>query len=596
MSQQIQEVKDATDIVQVIGEKISLQRSGKNFRALCPFHSEKSPSFFVVPEIQAFRCFGCGEKGDVFTFLQKYDGLTFGESLKLLADRVGIKLEERQFSTEDHLRERLLEILELTKKYYHFLLTDHRMGEVGRAYLKDRKTSQEIIKQFQLGYSLPSWDGLIKYLVGKKKFHILDLVQAGLVIQRSQVSGKSERPSDYYDRFRGRLMFPLTDHRGRVVGFSGRTLEKDAKTAKYINSPETLLYHKSQLLFGYSHNYRQIRDANSVIVVEGEFDVLTSVQAHVGNVVAIKGSAFTKEHADRLRRAVDTIILSLDADNAGVEATKRAIEIVRPFPVRLRILPSDHFDGKDPDDIAREHPKRWRELAKESVSAYQFLIDSAFHTHDATSPEGKQDIVSELAPTINRIDHAVEKAHYSKLLAERLGVTENVLQQDLNKSQFTQGKKQEKKEESEEHHMTAREKVERYVLHVFLHLPQQLQPQLLGQIDTAKIEHPGLKRIAEFFIKKPEKQLLPQFFSSLPEELRELASDLYLLQHREIPSDQAEFDQAVSRWQGVVLQQEIQQLTNELSEVEKQGHADTEQRQEEILAKIVKLRAKLVKY
>ncbi|OGJ41036.1 MAG: DNA primase, partial [Candidatus Pacebacteria bacterium RIFOXYC1_FULL_39_21] len=350
---QVQQVKDATDIVQLISERVKLVRSGSSYKGLCPFHSEKSPSFFVSEQIQRYRCFGCGETGDVYDFLQKYDGLTFAESLQHLADRAGIKLKDYQRTPEDDLRERLLEILHLTKEYYHYLLTEHKQGESARKYLKERKINSASIELFQMGFAPSGWDGLIKYLHHKKKYSLDDLQQAGLIIR-----GGGGR---FYDRFRGRIMFPLKDHRGRVVGFSGRLLDAEPKEAKYINSPETLLYHKSRLLYGFKELLSEIQKQEAVIVVEGEFDVISSAQNHVNHIVAIKGSALTSEQVKLLARIVKKIILSLDADNAGVEATKRAIEVIGDTDIELRVIDLSTLEAgqKDVDELARHDPQTW---------------------------------------------------------------------------------------------------------------------------------------------------------------------------------------------------------------------------------------------
>lgn len=433
MTSQIRQVKEATDIVAVIGERVSLQRSGANFRGLCPFHSEKSPSFFVSEQMQRYKCFGCGETGDVFTFLEKYEGMSFYEALQLLATQAGVTLEKHIKTQDDDKREQLLKALNLAKEYYHFLLTKHKVGDKARQYLKTRGTTQQSIKLFQLGFSLNSWDGIINYLHKKKKFPLEILVDAGLVIK-----GKNNR---YYDRFRDRVMFPLTNHRGQVVGFSGRLLGstadgKQVKEAKYINSPETILYHKSELLFGLSQLYQFVRKERQVVVVEGEFDAISSSQAGVNNVVAIKGSALTEEHAKLLKRTVDTVILALDADSAGASATKKAIQTLRPTQIELRVISVP--EGKDPDDLARTQPKAWREAVKNSVSAYEFLINMAVGLHDPSKPEGKRAIMQELSPVLNTIDHAVELEHYVKELSQILNVQPDIVRKDLEKSRQQQ--------------------------------------------------------------------------------------------------------------------------------------------------------------
>ncbi len=420
---QVQQIKEASDIIQLIGERLSLQRSGSNFRGLCPFHSEKSPSFFVNEQFQRYTCFGCGEKGDVFTFLEKYEGMTFGEALKYLADRAGITLEQQSPDPAETERIRLLGLLDLAKEYYHYLLTQHEVGEPARVYLKERGVTQESIKVFRLGYAMSAWDSLIHYLHTKKKYEVRDVIAAGLAIQ-----GKNNRP---YDRFRNRLMFPLANHRGQIVGFSGRLLDNQAKEAKYINTPETLLYHKSQMLFGLSELYQPIRQKREVVVVEGEFDVISSAQAHVNNVVAIKGSALTTEHARLLSRVADRALLSLDMDAAGVEATKRAIAVAKNTNLELRVIQIPN--GKDPDELARQDPAAWRQAVKNTSSVYDFFLTAAVRRFDPAQPEGKRQIMEELAPILAEIPLVVEQEVYIKKLAELLDTSATAVKTDIDR-------------------------------------------------------------------------------------------------------------------------------------------------------------------
>ncbi len=429
---QIRTVKEANNIVEVIGERIKLDAAGINYKACCPFHGEKTPSFFVNPSLQRYRCFGCGVSGDVLDFLQNFDGSTFYEALKTLADRAGITLQEFQRTREDEEREILLEILSLAKEYYHFLLTKHEVGQVGRAYLQSRGTTSESIKIFQLGVASSAWDSLLKYLHHKKNYSLEQIEKTGLIIK-----GKGGR---YYDRFRERLMFPLKNHRGQVVGFSGRSLSQDVKEAKYINSPETALYHKSQLLYGYSELFREIKKKEQVIVVEGEFDMISSTQAHVNHVVAIKGSALTQEQITLLSRVAKTIILSLDADEAGVKAMERAIPMVKAKGLDLKVIDLKHSPlltathrAKDPDELAREQPKLWRELTESAVSVYEFLQNHALDVYDSSKPDGQRQIINYLAPIFETIDHSVEKEFYIQRLAKALNVRESLLKADLTK-------------------------------------------------------------------------------------------------------------------------------------------------------------------
>ncbi len=309
---------------------------------------------------------------------------------------------------------------DLTQKYYSYLLTAHKSGEPARQYLKERGLNQALAKNYGLGFAPEGWDHLTTYLHQKKKIPLRDLEEAGLIIKGQ--GGK------YYDRFRGRVIFPLHDHRGRVVGFSGRLLSSSAKEAKYINTPETAVYHKRYLLYGYHQNLDAIREKEAVIIMEGEFDVLSSVQAHVKNVVAIKGSALTQEQIRILSRTVKTIYLALDADNAGIAATSRAIELVQPFPVALRIIPLT--GGKDPDDLARQDPKAWRETTDHHVSAFEYVLEATSRQQDLTTAQGQKVVTNTLLKLLLTIEHAVERSFYLKQLAEKLHVPEAVLEED----------------------------------------------------------------------------------------------------------------------------------------------------------------------
>jgi len=440
---QVQTVKEAINIVEVIGERIDLNRSGGHFKACCPFHSEKSPSFFVSESMQRYKCFGCGESGDVITFLEKYEGMTFIEALEYLANRAGIVLQKMAHSPADDERKVLLEILDLAREYYHYLLTEHAVGEPGREYLKNRGVTSESVTLFQIGFAKSDWDGLFTYLTKKKKYDPQLIEKTGLCLKGNR--------GGYYDRFRNRLMFPLKNHRGQVVGFSGRVLDPTVKEAKYINSPETSLYHKSEMLFGYAELLQHIRTAKSVIVTEGELDVIASTQAHVNNVVAVKGSVLTTQHAQLIKRVAQKVILSLDTDSAGIEATKRAIRVLQPEELELRVaqIPA----GKDPDELVKQDPSLWRDAVKKTLSIYAFLIEQALRVHDASTGEGKRQVMQEVGPVLAEMTHAVEQDFYIKMLAQKLSVREELVREDIRRAAnygpkgYLRVKKQEKEQE-----------------------------------------------------------------------------------------------------------------------------------------------------
>lgn len=608
---QIQEIKEANDIVEVIGSRLDLKRSGANYRGLCPFHSEKSPSFFVNEVLQRFRCFGCGEAGDVYEFLQKYEGMTFYEALQHLAEKAGIQLESVARSPEDELRDQLKTVLDLSRQYFHYLLTDHETGQRARDYLKERGITKESIDLFQIGYSLPGWDGLLSYLHTKKKIPLEAIEKAGLIIRGSRASGGLQggtAPSarHFYDRFRGRIMFPLKDHRGQVVGFSGRTMEKDVKEAKYINTPETALYHKGKMLYGYSELFNFIRQEKKLIVVEGEFDVISSVQAHVNNVVALKGSALTEDHAKLLARSVDSVILSLDTDSAGVEATKKAIAVLRPTELELRALVIG--EGKDPDELARRDPKAWRETTKQSVSAYQFLINAAAQKFDPATAEGKRGIMKELGPVLASVPHAVELEFYLKELSRVLGVQKEVVRTDITRYQEKQALGLTTRTASgtptaatatasEKALGSRRHTLEEYLLFLLFHhdAPELVAHARELRETEIELQAPGANALLDRLIevRPPDLQtfarILPQDQQQLLFELHSHPKHIGMLENIQLD---AEWKHTIQDWKTEAIRERVEKLTARLTELDAklEKTAEEDKEQDELLRQIVRMR------
>src|SRR3989344_2282337 len=406
----IEEVQRKTDIVDLISQYVTLKKSGRNFKALCPFHEEKTPSFMVSAERQIFKCFGCQEGGDAFAFLMKKEAMEFGEALRYLADKAGIELKQYQPTQNQKHKEKLLAINHLASEYYHYLLNQHKSGTKALQYLLKRGISKTSIKTFKLGFAPLAWEGLAKYLHNKKGYSLEELEAAGLSI-------KGEK--GFYDRFRGRVMFTLFDLRSRVVGFAGRVMEKDPK---YINTPETEIYHKSQVLYGLETTKEAIKKANKAVVVEGELDAISSYQAGVKNVVAIKGSALTSEQIDLLKRFTDNLALALDADAAGDAAARRGIELAEAAGMNIRVINLKY--GKDPDECAQHSSRLWKDSVDQAVPIYDYLIASAKKRFGTDTPEGKRQISEEVARVLSTISNQVVKAHYIKKLAEVLDVGE----------------------------------------------------------------------------------------------------------------------------------------------------------------------------
>jgi DNA primase len=414
-------VKEAIDIVQYIGRYISLKKSGRNFLGLCPFHGEKSPSFNVNPERGIFKCFGCGVSGDVISFVMQREGMSFGDALKLLADEAGITISKvGKSDNEQQKEERLYEILELSARFYAHILQKHATAEPAREYVRERGLGEvngsEIVKIFQLGYAPSGWRNLADFLL-KKGYSLNELFESGMVVRSQKGEGERVR---YFDMFRGRLVFPLMNKVGKVVGFSGRVM--DGSKPKYINTAETALFHKREFLFGFYQARETIRVEDSVIVVEGEMDMLSSFRVGVKNVVAVKGSALTVEHLHLIGKFTKRLMLCFDADKAGDMAQIRAINdaIERGFEVKVIQL----AEGKDADEVIRRDEQEWREAIKNAVPFYDFLIDVAVRRYGVNSAQGKSQIAKEILPIIKQIGDLITQTYYVQKLAALLGVDE----------------------------------------------------------------------------------------------------------------------------------------------------------------------------
>lgn len=428
---QVEEIKRKVNIVSLVGEYVDLKNTGRNHKGLCPFHGEKSPSFMVNEELQIYKCFGCGVGGDVIKFLMEIEGLEFIEALEKLAKRAGVKLERKRRDGQGSEKRRMLEMHSLAGEYYHYLLMEHKVGETARKYLLGRGINKKIWETFRLGFSLSTWDGLSKFLIEKKGFKEAELVSAGLSIKGSR--------GGVYDRFRGRIMFPLLDSGEKVVGFSGRVIPEFARKdePKYINSPETLVYHKSQMLFGLVQARQAIRKKGQVVVVEGELDMISSFMAGVTETVAIKGSALTEEMVERVARLCNLVILALDADEAGEEALKKSIETLEKRGLDIKVV--YWSDGKDPDELARKNPLLWRKLVAKPVSVYEWIMKKAFDRWGVDTPESIKKVVKMTVPYLSKIENRVVAEVWVKRFAEKLGVSKERVWEEVEKS----GKKSE---------------------------------------------------------------------------------------------------------------------------------------------------------
>ena len=417
----IREVKQRLGIMELVSEYVTLQKAGRNFKGLCPFHSEKHPSFFVFPEQQTWHCFGaCGTGGDIFSFVMKKEGIDFGQALRLLAQREGIAIGPLEAPTRaaHEGEEELFRLNEAVAEYYHHLLLSAKAGEAARSYLARRKVTPETIKEFRLGFSPDTWETTKNYLLDKG-YKGQELLGAGLILEKE--GGGS------YDRFRNRLMFPICDIQGRVTGFGARAL--DDSLPKYINSPQTSVFDKSSILYGIDKAKSSIRKKNAVIIVEGYTDVLTAHQHGWQNVVGSMGTSLTEKQVGLVKGLTNNITLALDADLAGEEATLRGKAILAHSNAEAEVilLPS----GKDPDEVIRDDPALWRKLVEQAMPILDFAFQSVISKVDINKAKDKSLAVQKLLPSIREIKDPVQKLHYVQKLARELRIEESTIRTAL---------------------------------------------------------------------------------------------------------------------------------------------------------------------
>jgi len=420
MDNQIEEIKRKVDIVALIGEYVSLKKAGRNYKALCPFHAEKTPSFVVSADRQIFKCFGCGEGGDVFAFVKRADGVEFGEAIRKLAARAGVQLKEYKPSGIEKRRELIFSINKLAAELYNFLLTKHEVGKAALGYLHARKISDPSIKKFQLGFA-PERQDLATRFFFKKGFSKEDLGAAGV-----SVSGDGNKN---FDRFKGRVMFPIKDSQGRVVAFSGRAL--GSREPKYLNSPDSIVFNKSNSLYGIDLAKGEISRQKTAILVEGNLDVISSHQVGVTNTVAPLGTALTEKQLTILRRTADKLLFGFDVDIAGGSAAKRGIELAEEAGFSVKVI--ELGEDKDPDLLIRKNPTVWKERIKKAVPVYDFVISVAARQSNLTEAEGKRQISKEVLPFIAKIADEISRDHYIQKIAALLDVSEEAVRADLKK-------------------------------------------------------------------------------------------------------------------------------------------------------------------
>jgi len=420
MSDTVQQIKDRLSIVDVVSQYVKLERAGSSLRARCPFHAERTPSFHVSPERGTYHCFGCGVGGDIFSFVEAIEGLDFKGALKVLAEKAGVEIVyERGGKEKKDERDRLFELMETAAIFY-----SSRLSDAAKKYLKERGLHGTTLKEFRLGLANDAWSEASEYFK-TKKFTDNEIIDAGL-------AKKNERGS-LTDKFRNRIMFPINDSAGRTVGFSGRVFGEKAspEAPKYLNSPETVLFHKSRILYGFDRAKLAIRKHNCAVLVEGQMDLLASHQAGWGNTVAVSGTAFTLEHASLIRRMTENLVIALDADEAGIKAAGRAARAALQGGLNVKVaqLPQ----GSDPADlILKEGKEAWSSAIREAKDIITFLLD-VLDEHSKGKDRFRRAVESIVLPFLSDVRSPIAREQYQREIARRLDVSEAAVAEALSK-------------------------------------------------------------------------------------------------------------------------------------------------------------------
>lgn len=566
----IELIKSKINIVDLIQEYLPLKKSGVNFKANCPFHQEKTPSFMVSPERQIWKCFGCGKSGDCFKFLMEKEGIEFKEALDILAQKTGVVL-KRVSDKNRGETERLLAANLKASQFFHYLLLDHPLGKKPLDYLKKRGISLQTIKTFSLGYAPKNWEALTS-LMKKRGFTDRELIQAGLAVPSKK---------GCYDRFRGRVIFPLVDVRGRIIGFSGRVL--DSSVPKYINTPQTPIFDKSRFLFGLSLAKESIRQAGKVILVEGEMDMILSYQEGVENVVASKGTALTEAQINLFKKYADTLVLCFDTDLAGDSAQRRGIEMAEAAGMNIQVATLK--GSKDPGEIIIKDSKAWFEATGGAEPIYDYYLKSAEKRFNLKTAADKKKAFLELIPIWKKIADPLVREHYVQKLAALLQVNEEWIRDNMGKptpNQAAWNKIEPAKDDQVS--MDRRMMLEEYLISLLLHIPQShtyipnFPETLLTQEDLRQI-YVSLVLTFDSISFQGKNFQISEFVKNLPSDLVERVDSLYLMQLDERLTDvqhwQKEVDLAINELKKMLIKSSLEKLSLQIKNAQEFAKIET---------------------
>lgn len=534
----IDEIKQKIDVVDLVGEYVDLKKAGRNYRGLCPFHGEKTPSFMVSPELQIFKCFGCGEAGDIFSFYQKIEGLEFPQALENLAEKAGVKLPKKSYDPDKSQKKVIYALNELSAKFYNYLLTKHKVGKEALKYLKDKRgLTDATIKDFNLGYAPDSWDSLVGFLKGKKHKGE-EILAAGLIV--------SAKSGNYIDKFRKRITFPLTDLSGNVVGFTARVL--DDGEPKYLNTPETLVFHKSSYLFGLDRAKVALKKDGAVFV-EGQMDVISAHQAGFLNVVASSGTSLTIGQLKLLSRYTNDITFAFDSDSAGLNALHRAIELAEKegFNIKVAMIPEEY---KDLDEFIQADSKKIKAFLADGIPAFDFFLVSALRRHNVQSPIGKKKAMADLTPIFSQISDPVLRDHYIKQISEKLDITETVVAGLLSDTTSGDAKEffsaRDSRQEVEQQIGLSKKSPEEYILALLLKAPLESSQTVLYKLAQKDFTDLELQQIftefKAYLTGRKRKFEIQAFAKKFDEKLSALIDELYLWDLGELNENEIKFN------------------------------------------------------
>jgi DNA primase len=579
----LEHVRSASDIVDVIGSYLPLKRAGANFVALCPFHKEKSPSFNVNPHKQIFHCFGCHKGGDVFSFVKEYENIPFPDAVRRLAERAKIVLEFENTPGQQqsrHIKDSLLQIHEQITQRWQSALANEASGQAARDYLAQRGVSAEAIKLFRLGAAPDLWDDTVNW--AKSKGHELSVVeQGGLILRREGGDG-------YYDRFRGRLIFPICDEQGRVIGFSGRVLASDQKTAKYVNSPETPIFTKGKVFFGLDKSKRALLDAGSAIVCEGQLDLIACFMAGVQNIVAPQGTALTADHARILKRYVEEVILCFDSDDAGQNAAVRSLDslLASGLAILVAVVPAPH----DPDSfIKASGGAAFQELIAKAEGFFDYYLNRLCATNDLATDKGRLAVLHDMAAAVHKTGNVVLVDKYAQKTALRLGVSPEAVRAEFKKAarakppQPAAADEPETVDDTTAPEEAARPATAEYWLLKLILLHEDTVDWIRAHLDTNWVQHQPVREIVTLRMAAGAEggwQGVAAFLTQCNGEMRNLITES-IADERPIPNPSQQLSDILLRLRNQFIDRQLAALTHRTSQPETTDDARLEMMREQ---------------